>query len=143
MSAVDADRTAEWPFVRGGLAAVALLLAILVAGWGIYTVVDEDMDRFELMVRCLENEKGLGHSEPTGDVVAGTADLGALATIVETNPVTVSVTSSAGRAARLADAYRAVAGELAGRLEIRSTSVYLWERPASPTQQQTLYDCTY
>jgi hypothetical protein len=115
----------------------------MLVGWGIYSAVDEDMDQFELMVRCLENEKGLGHTEPSGDLVAATADLGALATIVETNPVTIAVSSSEDRAERVAERYRAVGGDLTGRLEVRSTSVYLWERPASPTQRQTLYDCTY
>jgi hypothetical protein len=143
MSTVDAERRSEWPYVKGGAAAVALLVVVMLVGWGIYSAVDEDMDQFELMVRCLENEKGLGHTEPSGDLVATTADLGALATIVETNPVTIAVSSSEDRAERVAERYRAVGGDLTGRLEVRSTSVYLWERPASPTQRQTLYDCTY
>jgi hypothetical protein len=143
MSTVDAERRSEWPYVKGGAAAVALLLAVLLVGWGVYTAVDEDMDQLELMVRCLENEKGLGHTEPSGDLVAATADLGALSTIVETNPVTIAVSSSEDGAERVAERYRAVGGDLSGRLEVRSTAVYLWERPASPTQRQTLYDCTY
>ena len=29
------------------------------------------------------------------------------------------------------------------RLELRGRTVYLWERPPSPTQRQALFDCTY
>jgi hypothetical protein len=29
------------------------------------------------------------------------------------------------------------------RLEVRGRTVYLWERPPSPTQRQALFNCTY
>ena len=63
--------------------------------------------------------------------------------MIETNPVTVAVAGDerAGRAAR--SSYRAVAGDLGPRLELRGRTVYLWQRPPSPTQRQALFDCTY
>jgi hypothetical protein len=63
--------------------------------------------------------------------------------VIETNHVTVSVASSSERAERIVESYRSVAGELGERLELRGRTVYLWERPPSPTQRQTLFDCTY
>ena len=63
--------------------------------------------------------------------------------MIETNPVTVSVSSTTERAERIVASYRAVGGDLGPRVELRGRTVYLWERPPSPTQRQALFDCTY
>ena len=97
---------------------------------------------FEKTLRCLVNEKGAAVTTPR-DPIAGSAELGALATVVETNGVTVSVAASETSAERVAAAYRSVGGDLGERLEVRGRTVYLWERPPSPTQRQTVYDCAY
>jgi hypothetical protein len=131
----------EWLFLRAGLAAVGVLAVAALAGWAVQTAHYEDPGFRELR-RCLVEEKG-APVEETPDPVARSAELGALDTVIETNPVTVSVTADQTAAERLASSYRAVAGDLGPRLELRGRTVYLWEAPPSPTQRQALFDCTY
>jgi hypothetical protein len=133
--------SAEWKYLRGGFVVVALLVTAALVGWGVQTAVWED-PAFEETARCLVNEKSAA-VETTRDPIARSADLGALDTVIETNHVTVSVASSSERAERIVESYRSVGGELGERLELRGRTVYLWERPPSPTQRQTLFDCTY
>lgn len=132
---------AEWHYLRGALALIALVLLAWVVGWAVHSAVVEEETTYDRLVRCLRNEKGATLTAPS-DPVAESADLGAVRTTIETNGVTVSVASSPERAEHLVAAYRSVGGDLAGRLEQRGTAVYLWDRPASPTQRQTLFDCT-
>lgn len=132
----------EWPYLRAGLVVVAALLVAAVVGWRVYDATHDDPTAFELMTICLRYEKHLALEE-TGDPIAGSAGLGAVRTVVETNGVTISVADSPEDAARIVESYRAVAGDLGARLERRRGTVYLWDRDPSPTQQQTLYDCTY
>ena len=87
-------------------------------------------------------EKGLKLETPR-DPIAQSAELGALRTVVETNGITVAVASGSKSAEKIIASYHAIAGELEGRLEQRGRLVYLWDRPASPTQRQTMFDCTY
>ncbi len=131
----------DWAYLRAGFVAVALLVAAALVGWAIQAAVYDD-PAFEQTRRCLVNEKGAAVQDPA-DPIARSAELGALRTVIETNGVTVSVAASAGGAERLADAYRSVGGELGPRLELRGRTVYLWDRAPSPTQRQTLFDCTY
>jgi len=131
----------EWSYLRVGFAAVALLVVAALVGWGIQTAVWED-PAFEKTQRCLVNEKGAA-VEPSRDPIARSAELGAFDTVIETNRVTVSVAGSTEGAERIVAAYRSVGGELGERLELRGRTVYLWERSPSPTQRQTLFDCTY
>ena len=44
---------------------------------------------------------------------------------------------------KLEQSYRAVGGDLTGRLERRGRSVFVWKFVSSPTQRQTMYDCQY
>ncbi len=131
----------DWAFLRAGLVAVGLLVVAALVGWGVETARYEDRG-FQELTRCLNNEKGASIGA-TRDPVARSADLGALDTVIETNGVTVSVSSTPERAERIVSSYRAVGGELGPRLELRGRTVYLWERPPSPTQRQTMFDCTY
>jgi hypothetical protein len=131
----------EWQYLRAGLVAVALLVVAAIVGWAVQTAVYED-PAFEKTKRCLVNEK-LALVQDTRDPIARSAELGALRTVIETNGVTVSVAASPAAAKRLADAYRSVAGDIGRRLELRRRTVYLWDREPSPTQRQTLFDCTY
>ena len=131
----------EWRFLRAGLVAVGVLVAAALVGWAVQTARYSDPGFRELR-RCLVEEKGAPVAD-TRDAVARSAELGALDTVIETNPVTVAVTGDENAAERLASSYRAVAGDLGPRLELRGRTVYLWERPPSPTQRQALFDCTY
>jgi hypothetical protein len=123
------------------LLVVAALLAAAVVGWQVHAATYGD-SAFEQMTRCLTYEKHAA-TEATGDPIARSAELGALQTVIETNAVTISVAGSGEGAERIVSAYRAVGGELGTRLEQRGRTVYLWERPPSPTQRQALFDCTY
>lgn len=131
----------EWVFLRAGLFAVAVLVLGALVGWGASTVTYDD-PAFQKMSKCLVNEKGATLETPR-DPIASSAELGALRTVVETNGVTAAVAGNASKARRIADAYRSVGGDLGERVELRGRTVYLWDRPPSPTQQQTMFDCTY
>ena len=131
----------EWIFLRSGLLAVSALVVAALVGWALQTARYEDPG-FHKLRRCLIEGKGATVSA-TRDPIARTAELGALDTVIETNSVTISVADDEGEAERLAASYRAVAGELGPRLERRGRTLYLWERPPSPTQRQALFDCTY
>jgi hypothetical protein len=131
----------EWAFLRLGFAAVGLLVVAALAGWAIEAARYEDRG-FQELSRCLVEEKG-ATIRPTRDPIARSADLGALDTVIETNPVTVSVSSTPEQAGRIVSSYRAVGGELGLRVEQRGRTVYLWARSPSPTQRQAMFNCTY
>ena len=131
----------EWRFLRAGLVAVGVLMVAALVGWAVETARYEDPGFCELK-RCLVEEKGAPVAA-TRDPVARSAKLGALDTVIETNPVTVAVAGDETAAQRLVSSYRAVGGDLGPRLELRGRTVYLWQRPPSPTQRQALFDCTY
>jgi hypothetical protein len=133
--------SAEWKYLRGGFVVAALLVTAALVGWGVQTAVWED-PAFDETTRCLVNEKSAA-VETTRDPIARSADLGALDTVIETNRVTVAVAGDAKKAERIASNYRSVADDLGERLEVRGRTVYLWERPPSPTQRQALFNCTY
>jgi hypothetical protein len=131
----------EWAFLRLGFAAVGLLVVAALLGWAIETSRYEDRG-FQELRRCLVEERG-APVEATRDPIARSAELGALDTVIETNRVTVAVAGDAKKAERIASNYRSVADDLGERLEVRGRTVYLWERPPSPTQRQALFNCTY
>jgi hypothetical protein len=131
----------EWSYLRHGSIAVLALVAAALIGWGIDSALWEDSG-FAKLSRCLTVEKELTLETPR-DPIAQSAELGAVRTVVETNGVTVAVASGTKSAERIIASYHAIAGDLQGRLEQRGRLVYLWDRPASPTQRQTMYDCTY
>ncbi len=118
-----------------------MLVVAALVGWAIETARYEDPG-FENLTRCLVEEKG-ARVEETRDPIARSAELGALDTVIETNPVTISVADDEREAEQLASSYRAVADGLGPRLELRGRTIYLWQRPPSPTQRQALFDCTY
>jgi hypothetical protein len=132
----------EWVFLRAGLLAVAALCVSALVGWGVYSIVHEEPSAFEKVSGCLVDEKGVTLETPR-DPIAQSAELGALRTEVETNGVTISIAKDDAGAERIVTAYRSVAGDLEGRLEKRGRLVFLWDRPASPTQRQALFDCEY
>jgi hypothetical protein len=131
----------EWRFLRAGFVAVGILVVAALVGWAVQTARYEDTG-FEELERCLREEKGAPVQE-TRDPIARSAKLGALDTVLETNPVTVSVARDTQEAERIASNYRAIADDLGARLEVRGRTVYLWGREPSPTQRQAMFDCTY
>jgi len=133
----------EWTAVRAGLIAVAALILLAVVGWRVQDAVQEDQDPFEVLTICLRFEQGLPLEIPPRDPIARSAERGALRTSIETNGVTVSVGDSRADAERIAATYRSLLGDLGPRLEVRGTSVFLWDGPPEPTQRQALFDCTF
>ena len=91
----------EWRFLRAGLAAVGVLVVAALVGWAVQTSRYEDPG-FRELERCLVEERGAPVAD-TRDAVARSAELGALDTVIETNPVTVSVAGDerGGPAARV------------------------------------------
>lgn len=137
------EQRRELRFLGWALAAVAAVLLAQVVGWRVQDAVHDEPSRRELTERCLRESKFLTLAGPGRDAIAAGASSGAVTTVVETNPVTIVFAADDEEAAGIVAAYRAVGGDLTGRLEQRNDTVYLWERPASPTQRQHLYDCQY
>jgi hypothetical protein len=133
----------EWPYLRGALIAVAVLLLAQVGGWLVYSAVHEPTTALEETTRCLTREKLLELAPAVGDPIAASADGGWLATRVEGNGVHVAIAGSESEAKRIVGLYRSVGGALRGKLERREKVVYLWEGVSTPTQRQTMYDCHY
>ena len=131
----------EWRFLRAGFVAVGLLVVAALVGWAVEIARYEDPG-FENLRRCLVENRGATVTA-TRDPIARSAELGALDTVIETNPVTASVTIDEEAAERLVASYRTVGGDLGSRVEQRGRTVYLWEREPSPTQRQALFNCTY
>ena len=133
----------DWVFLRAGLLTVAALCVSALVGWGVYSVVHDEPGPVARITTCLVAERGLTVETPR-DPIAQSAELGALRTVVETNGVTISVARDRESAERIVAAYRRVADDLEeGRLERRGRLVFLWDRPASPTQRQVLFNCEY
>jgi hypothetical protein len=140
---VEPDRM-EWLVVRTGLVVVAVAMALVATSWKVRDIRQGPApSRLELTLRCLHEEKRLATIVPAGDPLAESAGDGSLKATIEGNEVTVVLGASEKQAARIERNYRAVGGDLAGRLERRSDTVYLWTFEASPTQRQTVYDCRY
>jgi hypothetical protein len=132
----------EWRYLRTAFAALAVLVALQIAGSLVYRVVHEETPPLAETVRCLTREKLLELTSET-DPIAASARGGWVATRVEGNGVHVAIARSTSEAERLFDLYRSVAGELSGRLERRGKVVYVWEGVSTLTQRQTMYDCHY
>jgi hypothetical protein len=133
----------DWTVVRIGLAVVALVVVADLVVWAVHDHRHPGLTRLEATIACLRDEKHVAVQVPAGDPLSATAGAGSLRTTVEGNGVIVALASSGAQAQRLGAAYDAVGGDLTGRLEVRGETVYLWDRVASPTQRQTLYDCQY
>jgi hypothetical protein len=91
----------------------------------------------------LKDNKGLVATVPAGDPISNAASAGSLRVTVEGSEVIVSLAKSEEEAVRIEGDYRAIGGNLGGRLERRGRSVFLWQGVASPAQRQAMYDCQY
>ena len=133
----------ELRVLLASLAVAGAVLLVQLVGWRVHDALDDQPTRRELTETCLREEKGLTLVPPRRDPIAANADGGAVSTVIETNPVTIVFARDEEEAERVAAAYRAVGGQLTGRLEVRGSTVYFWTRVASPTQRQQVYDCQY
>lgn len=141
MSAVESSgaRRAEQRWVLVGVGLVAsLLCAQVVAGF-----VRADEPTFLEKVQTCLTERATPFDEVSGDPVALSAKRGALRTTVDGNSVTVALGGSEDDAARIYDAYAALATEdAATRIDRRRKVVFLWEREPTTAQREFMYLCT-
>ena len=135
--------TAEWPFLRTALVAVGVIAAVVLAAWKVHDVRYPPPTRLARTVFCLKDNHDLVAVVPAGDPVSSIASSGSFRVTVEGSEVIVSLAKSEHEAVKIEQAYRAVGGDLTGRLERRGRSVYLWQGVATPTQRQTMYGCQY
>lgn len=133
----------EWLYLRIALAAVAFVAVAVVVAWKAHDIVHPRPTGLELTVFCLMDNRGVVAVVPAGDPLADSAGRGSLKATIEGNEVAVALASSEEEAAKIESYYRAVAGDLEGRLERRGRTVYLWRFTSSPTQRQAMYDCQY
>jgi hypothetical protein len=134
----------EWLLVRAGLVVVAVIMVVVGTSWKVRDIrKGPEPTRLELSLRCLNDEKGVATIVPAGDPLADSAEDGSFRATIEGNEVTVALVPTQRRAAQIEGYFRAVGGDLTGRLERRDRSVYLWRFPSSPTQRQAMYDCAY
>jgi hypothetical protein len=125
-----------------GLGVALVLVAVQVAIGVQHRLFGPDLSARKTTVVCLTHRKGLVVDEAVRDPIAATASGGAVSTVVEGNPVTLSFPDSDRQAARIARLYTRIASDLGPRLQVRGHFVYLWDGEPTPTQLQTVYDCT-
>jgi hypothetical protein len=128
--------------VLAGVVVAASLLVLQIAGGVVREIVSDEPSHLELVQTCLVERAT--PFERAGDPIAESAGRGALRTIVDGNTVTVALGSSEADAARLHDAYAAVATAdvLAALLERRRKVVFLWERTPTSAQREFMILCT-
>ena len=137
------EQLREWSFLRGALVVVSVLLLVELVG----TLVDRRLNpapsALARTVKCLQNEKGLAVETGAIDPIGKTADGGVARTRIETNGITIVISSSATKAKKIAGYYAAVNGGEEDAIQLWKHDVLVWERPPSPTQQQAMHDCYY
>jgi hypothetical protein len=118
------------------------LVAVQAAIAAQHRLFDPDPSARQTGTACLTRDKRLVVVPAVRDPIASSASGGAVSTVIEGNPVTLSFTGSEHEAARIARLYTRIAGNLGPRLRVRAHFVYLFDGEPTPTQLQTVYDCT-
>jgi hypothetical protein len=138
---VTADRT-ELRLVVVGLAVAAGLVVVQVAIGAQHRLFGDDATTRESVITCLTQQKGLEVRE-VRDPIAATASGGYVSTVVEGNPVTLSITGSFEEARRLVRLYSGIGADLKPpQLQRREHFVSLWSAQPTSVQLQAVYDCT-
>lgn len=126
-----------------GLGVAVALVAVQAAVAEEHRLFGHDASAREAAIACLRDGKGLVVDEAVGDPVAATASGGALSTVVEGNPVTLSFAKSDHQAARIVELYTRIASDLGPpQLQARGHFVSIWSGEPTSIQLQTVYDCT-
>jgi hypothetical protein len=136
-------RRAERRWVTIGVVLVGSLLAAQAAGGLVREAVTDEPTYLELVQTCL-TERDTPFEQVGGDLVAESAERGALRTTVDGNGVTVALGGSERDAARVRAAYASVTTEdvVRTRLEQRRKVVLLWDSPPTAAQRDFIYLCT-
>jgi hypothetical protein len=126
----------------GLVVALGLVLAQVAIG-GQHRLFGNDPTTRETMIACLTEREGLTVSEAVRDPIAATASGGYVSTVVEGNPVTLSIAGSLAEARRLVRLYSTIRADLqAPQLQSREHFVSLWSGQPTSIQLQAVYDCT-
>lgn len=139
--AASSERDVERRYVRLALAFVVLVAAALVAADLVRLALAESPARIDQVRRCFEEELGVPVFSASPGSLADSAELGAVRTTIELNPVTYAIAGSEEAAADLAA--RAREASSFAEVEVRGDIVLLWEGPTSATQRQAIYDCSH
>jgi len=137
------EQLREWPFLRAALVAVAALLLVELVGTAVDRHLNPTPSALARTVKCLRNEKGLPVETGALDPIGKTADGGVARTRIETNGITIVISSNTSKAKKLAGYYETVNGGPTDAIGLWGHDVFVWERSPSPTQKQTMYDCHY
>jgi len=132
----------ERRWVLAGVVVVASLLVLQISGGIVREIVSDEPSHLELVQTCLVERAT--PFETAGDPIAESAGRGALRTVVDGNAVTVALGRSEADAARVYDAYSAVATAdvVAALLERRRKVVFLWARAPTSAQREFMILCT-
>lgn len=138
-----AVRGVERRWVLVGVAVAVSLLCVQVAGGVVRNVVSPEQSFLEKVQTCLV-ERATPFEQADDDPIASSAGRGALRTTVDGNAVVVALGRSEDDAARVYDAYAAVAtaGVVETLLDRRRKVVFLWEREPTAAQREFMVLCT-
>ena len=145
MSSLEASTAqgAERRWALVGLAVAAALLVVQVLAGSAREALSDRPSIRELVETCL-TERATPFEPVADDLIALSAERGALQTTIQGNRVTVALGGSEDDAKRVYDAYAAVAtsGVVGTRLEQRRKVVLLWEQPPTEEQRNFMVLCT-
>jgi hypothetical protein len=125
-----------------GLGVALAMVAVQAAIAAHHQLFDPDRSARETATFCLTHDKRLVVDTAVRDPIASSASGGGVSTVIEGNPVTLSFTGSEREAAQIARLYTRIASDLGPRLLVRAHFVYVFDGEPTPTQLQTVYDCT-
>jgi hypothetical protein len=132
----------EVRYVAAAVVVVASFFFLQLLGGWIREVVSDEPSHLELVQTCL-TERKVAFEPPSGDVVALSAERGALRASVEGNAVTIALGGSERDARRVYESYVSVAEpDLGARLERSRKVVFLWDAPPSSAQRDFVLLCT-
>ncbi len=139
MNAVEAAQVqrAEQRWVLIGVVVVALLIVGQLVGG----IAREDEPSYLAKVQTCLTERSTPYEAVAGDLIAQSADRGALRTGVDGNGVTVVLGGSEDDAERIHDDYESV-GSPGARLERNRKVVLLWDQPPTTSQRDFMVLCT-
>ena len=134
---------AERRYVLGALVVVGVLLLAEVAFGTVREAVSDEPSTLEKVQKCL-TERATPFEPVRDDLIASSAERGALRSEVEGNRVTVALGSSEDDADRVYGAYTAVAPDevVQTNLELNRKVVFFWEVPPTTSQRDFMHLCT-
>jgi len=132
----------EWRYLIASMLALGVLAGAWVIGWAVREARDVDPTLIGLLSTCLQDERGLHLTSPSGDPLADSAPRGSLRTTIEGNDVVVSVWSDHDAALETLRTYgRLTPEDLELRAVARGPYANLWAAPPTGSQEPALYDC--